>query len=80
MIVHLSRLAVNLNAQGFLWTSSRGVNNATNFRRTIIQDSANYDCRAARAKVRDLTGNYAYTIARSLQRKDLGPETSTQYL
>ena len=79
IIFRLSRLTIDLNAQGFCWTSSSGVYNPTKLSRTTIGDSTNNNCCASRVKVRNSARNHAHAIAAGLDRKDLWPESSTQY-
>ena len=75
----LSRLTIDLNAQGFCWTSGSGVYDPTKFSRTTIGDSTNNNCCASRVKVWNSARNHAHAIAAGLDRKDLWPESSTQY-
>ena len=74
-IFRLSRLTIDLNAQGFRWTSSSGVYNPAKFSRTTIGDRTNNNCCASRVKVRNSARNHANAIAAGLDRKDLWPES-----
>src|SRR2546423_559731 len=78
-IFRLSKLTIDLNAQGFRWPSSSGVYNPAKFSLITIGDSTNNNCCASRVKVRNSARNHANAIAARLHRKDLRPESGAQY-